>query len=137
MNIFDKCIYLHKSIEIDKKEILRLKELATEIPAADPAKEFVAGGFSSGSRFSKLIEKALDMADELARAVEEKLDYEREIYGLIESLNPQEGLVLRMFYIDGMEIADIAESLGLTVRRIYDIKSNAIKKCEELRSISQ
>ena len=136
MNIFDKCIYLHKSIELDRKELARLKELATEIPAADPAREFVGGGFSSGSRFSGLIDKALDLADELARSVEEKLDYEKEIYSLIEHVNPQEGLVLRMFYIDGMEIADIAESLGLTVRRIYDIKSNAVKKCEELRSIS-
>ena len=137
MNIFDKCIYLHKSIELDKKEILRLKELATEIPAADPAKEFVGGGFTSGSRFSGLIDKALDLADELAKSVEEKLDYEKEIYSLIEQVNPQEGLVLRMFYIDGMEIEDIADALGLTTRRIYDIKSKAIKKCEEFRSISQ
>jgi RNA polymerase sigma factor (sigma-70 family) len=136
MNIFDKCIYLHKSIEADLEEIKRLRELAKEIPATDPAREFVAGGFNSGGRFAGLIDKAIDLETELADAIEEKLDYEREIYALLDELDPLSGLVLRMRYIEGLSIAEIAERLNLTERRIYDIKSRAIKKCEELRSIS-
>lgn len=136
MNIFDKSIYLHKCIESDLAEIKRLRELAREIPASDPAKEFVAGGFSSGSRFAGLIEKAIDLEAELADAIEEKLEYERELYKLIELLDPLSSLVLRKRYIEGLTVAEIAESLGLTERRVYDIKSRAVKKCEELRSIS-
>lgn len=136
MNIFDKCIYLHKSIETDLAEIKRLRELAREIPATDPAREFVGGGFSSGSRFANLIEKAIDLETDLADAIEEKLDYEREIYELIDSLDPLSALVLRKRYIEGLTISQIAEQLELTERRIYDIKSRAVKKCEELRSIS-
>lgn len=136
MNIFDKSIYLHKCIESDLEEIKRLKKLACEIPATDPSKEFVGGGFSSGSRFSKLIEKAIDLETELADAIEEKLDYEKEIYKLLDSLDPLSGLVLRKRYIEGLTISEIAEDLDLTERRIYDIKSRAIKQCEEFRSIS-
>ena len=136
MNIFDKCIYLHKSIETDLAEIKRLRELACEIPATDPAREFIGGGFSSGSRFAALIEKAIDLETELAESIDEKLDYEREIYGLIDKLDPLSGLVLRKRYIEGLTISEIAEQLELTERRIYDIKSRAVKKCEELRSIS-
>lgn len=136
MNIFDKSVYLHKCIESDLAEIKRLKKLACEIPATDPAKEFVAGGFSSGSRFAGLIEKAIDLEAELASAIEEKLDYEREIYKLIDKLDPLSSLVLRKRYIEGLTIAQIAVQLDLTERRIYDIKSRAIKQCEEFRSIS-
>ena len=136
MNIFDKSIYLHKCIEADLAEIRRLRELAREIPASDPAKEFVAGGFSSGSRFAGLIEKAIDLETTLADAIEEKLEYEREIYKLLDQLDPLSGLVLRKRYVEGLTVAEIAEDLDLTERRIYDIKSRAVKKCEEFHSIS-
>lgn len=136
MNIFDKSMYLHKCIEADLAEIKRLRELAREIPATDPAREFVGGGFSSGGRFAGLIDKAIDLETELADAIEEKLDYEREIYSLIDKLDPLSGLVLRKRYIEGLTVAEIAEQLDLTERRIYDIKSRAVKQCEEFRSIS-
>lgn len=136
MNIFDKCFYLHQHIESDLVEIRRLKTLASEIPATDPAKEFTGGGFSSGSKFSKLIDKAIDMEESLLRSIEEKLDYEREIYQLMDSLDPLSALVLRKRYIEGMSVREIAIDLDLSERRVHDIKSRAIKKCEELRATS-
>lgn len=136
MNLFDRCIYLHRQIESDLAEIKRLKRLASEIPATDPAKEFAGGGFSSGSKFSKLIDKAIDMENDLLLAVEQKLDFEREIYALIDQLDPLSSLVLRKRYIEGMSVKDIAIDLDLGERRIHDIKSRAIKKCEELRTAS-
>lgn len=136
MNIFDKCFYLHQHIESDLAEIRRLKVLASEIPATDPAKEFVGGGFSSGSKFSKLIDKAVDMEDALLQAIEQKLDYEKEIYALMDQLDPLSALVLRKRYIEGMAVRDIALDLDLSERRVHDIKSRAVKKCEELRTAS-
>lgn len=136
MNIFDQCIYLHRQIESDLAEIKRLKRLASEIPATDPAREFSGGSFSSGSKFAKLIDKAVDMETSLLRAVEEKLDFEREIYALMDQLDPLSGLVLRKRYIEGMSVKDIALDLDLGERRVHDIKSRAIKKCEELRTVS-
>lgn len=133
MNIFDECIYLHESIETDLAEIKRLRTLAKEIPATDPSKEFVKGGFTSNSRFSGLIDKVIDLESELEAAIDEKLEYERQIYKLIDSLDPLSALVLRKRYIEGLSVREIAEDLKLTERRIYDIKSRAVKKCEELR----
>lgn len=136
LNIFDKCFYLHQHIESDLAEIERLKQLAQQIPTTDPAKEFVGGGFSSGSRFSKIIEKAIDMEADLMQAIEEKLDFEREIYRLMDGLDPLSALVLRKRYIKGMSVKDIALELDLSERRVHDIKSRAIKKCEESHTTS-
>jgi RNA polymerase sigma factor (sigma-70 family) len=136
MNLFDKSIYLHKCIEADLAEIKRLRELAREIPTTDPAREFVGGGFTSGSRFAKLIDKVIDLETELSEAIEEKLDYEKEIYQLLDQLDPLSALVLRKRYVEGLTVAEIAGHLGLTERRVYDIKARAVKKCEEFRSIS-
>jgi RNA polymerase sigma factor (sigma-70 family) len=136
MNIFDKSIYLHKSIKTDLEEIQRLRELAQGVSVSDPSREFVGGGFSTSGRFTGLIEKAIDLETALAASIEEKLEYEREIYKLIEQLDPMSALVLRKRYIEGKTISEIAEDLNLTERRIYDIKSRAVKKCEELHSIS-
>ena len=136
MNIFDQCIYLHKCIDTDLAEIKRLKRLAQEIPATDPSKEFSGGSFSSGSRFSALMDKAMDIETMLIESVEAKLGYEREVYALIEGLDPLSALVLRKRYIDGLSIKEIALDLEMSERRIHDIKSRAIKKCEESRTAS-
>jgi RNA polymerase sigma factor (sigma-70 family) len=136
MNIFDKFLYLQEIIEDDMAEINRLRQLATEISGVDPSKEFVSGGFVSDARYTGLINKALDLAAELEEQVEKKLEYEREIYKLLEELNPLDALVLRRFYIQRQTIREIAYALRKSERRIQDIKSNAIKKCEKLRFIS-
>lgn len=136
MNIFDQCFYLHQHIEADLIEIERLKKLASALPATDPAKEFTSGGFARDSKFAKLIDKAIDMENELIRAVEMKLDFEREIYKLMDTLDPLSALVLRKRYIEGMQIKDIALDLDLSERRVHDIKSRAIKKCEESHTTS-
>lgn len=136
MNLFDKCFYLHQHIESDLAEIRRLKKLAQEIPATDPAKEFAGGGFSSGSKFSKLIDKAIDMEADLMKSIDMKLDFERQIYALMDQLDPLSALVLRKRYIEGMAVRDIARDLDLSERRVHDIKSRAVKKCEELHAAS-
>lgn len=136
MNIFDKCIYLHKAIECDLAEIDRLKKLAAQIPATDPSKEFSKGSFRPQARFTMLIDKAVDLETELMEAINEKLDYEREVYKLLETLDPLSALVLRKRYIEGMTVKEIASDLDLSERRIHDIKSRAVKKCEEFHAAS-
>lgn len=137
MNIFDRCIYLHKSIQCDLDEIKRLKRLAMEIPATDPSREFIGGGFKAESRHERLLIKADELGTYLLDKIEEKLEYEERIYRLIEELDdPPGALVLRKRYIQGMPIKDIAKDLGLSERRVQDIKANAIKQCEKLHSIS-
>lgn len=136
MNIFDKCIYLHKAIECDLAEIERLRKLAAQIPATDPSKEFSKSGFRTQARFAELIDKAVDLETKLIEMINEKLDYEREIYNLLDRLEPADALILRKRYIEGMTVKEIAFDLDLSERRIHDIKSRAIKKCEESRTVS-
>lgn len=139
MNIFDKCRYLHDSIGADLEEIERLKRLAKTIPATDPAKEFVGGGFKSGARYTELIHKAMDIETTLLDMIDARLDCEREIYGILNQLDkidPLGALVLRKFYIQDITAKDIAIQLNFSERYIQDIKSRAIAKCEKLHTTS-
>lgn len=136
MNIFDACKYLHKVVECDIAEIERLRRLACQIPTSDPAREFTGGGSRSQANFAFIIEKAIDLEAELMDAINKKLDYEREAYKLLNTLDPLSALVLRKRYIEGMTVKEIAIDLDLSERRIHDIKSRAIKKCEESHTVS-
>jgi RNA polymerase sigma factor (sigma-70 family) len=137
MNIFDQHRYLLETIDEDLQEVERLKRLAKSIPTADPSKEFVGRGFISGARYTELVDKAIDMETTILDMTNEKLDFEREIYALLRQLDridPQGALVLRKFYIKNITVKDIAIQLDLSERRVHDIKSRAIRKCEELRT---
>lgn len=132
MNIFEEVYYLHRHIDSDIAEIKRLKKLAGEIPATDPSREFSGGAFSAGSRASRLIDKAVDMEAMLQDKIEQRLDFERKVYGLLDKLDPRSALILRKRYIEGMQVRDIARELDLTERRVHDIKSAALKECDRL-----
>lgn len=136
MNIFDTCIYLHKVVECDIAEIERLRKLARQIPSIDPSKEFIEGGVKSQARFAALIDKAIDLETDLMAAIDAKLDYEREVYKLLNTLDPLSALVLRKRYIEGKTVKEIALDLDLSERRIHDIKSRAIRKCEQSHTVS-
>ena len=136
MNIFDKCVYLHKMVKCDIAEIERLRLLATQIPTADPSREFTRGNPKSQAKFAEVVDKIIDLEADLMAAVDEKIDYEREVYKILNTLDPLSALILRKRYIEGMAVKEIALDLDLSERRVHDIKSRAIKKCEESRTVS-
>ena len=136
MNIFDACVYLHKVVECDIAEIERLRRLACQLPTADPSKEFTKGSPRPQAKFAAVIDKAVDLEMDLIAAINAKLDYEREVYKLLNTLDPLSALVLRKRYIEGMTVKEIALELDLSERRVHDIKSRAIRKCEESHTVS-
>lgn len=136
MNIFEACIYLHQVIECDLAEIDRLRRLSCQISSADPSVAFTKGTLRPQAKFAEMINKAIDLEAELVDAINTKLDYEREVYKLLDTLDPLSALVLRKFYIEKMTVKDIARDLDLSERRIHDIKSRAVRKCEESRTVS-
>ena len=136
MDVFNKYILLDKLIDSNMEEIKRLKELAAAIPTADPSKEFISGEPAIQSKFSDLIDKAVDMEDELVKEINEYLDCKKELYSVLKKLdNPAHALVLRYRYLDRMTYEQIAEKLGCSVRNVYNLKNAALS--EALHFISQ
>lgn len=136
MDIFNKYLMLDKLIDSNMEEIKKLKELAAAIPTADPSREFISGGPIVQSKFSDLIDKAVDLEDELIKEIDEYLDYKRELYEIIKKLkNPAHALVLRYRYLERLTYEEIAEKLGCSVRNVYNLKNAALS--EAFHSISQ
>lgn len=137
MDIFDKYATLDKLIESNMEEIKRLKEMAASIPTIDPSREFISGGPIVQSKFSDLIDKAVDLENELIREIGEYLDAKKELYDILKKISPIHALVLRYRYLDRLTYEEIAEKLGCSVRRVYNLKNAAVKECEEFHFIAQ
>ena len=136
MDIFEKYTTLAKLIESDMEAIKRLKAMAASIPTADPSREFISGGPIVQSKFSDLIDKAVDMENELVREIGEYLDAKKELYDILKKISPVHALVLRYRYLDGLTYEEIAEKLDCSVRHVYNLKNAAIKECEEFHFIA-
>lgn len=133
MNIFEQYTHYRRSIEIDQERIARLRESAYKTPTSDPAKEFSGGGFSQGSRFSRIIDETTDMEQLLKETIGNMLQCQAEVYRRLKELDAVDSkgaLILRMRYIQEKSPEEIAVELRLSKRRVQDILSRAIKKCE-------
>ena len=64
-------------------------------------------------------------------AVEEKI-YNNELKEIlrdkIQHLNKQQALVLQLYYVDELNVYEIAEVLSVTTGRVSQIKSSAVSK---------
>jgi DNA-directed RNA polymerase specialized sigma24 family protein len=127
----EKLLVLHQLIETNMAEIKRLRELAIALPAVDPSKEHVKGGPLVQSKFANIIEKLVDLEKDLYAEIEEYVDYEKEMLEVIAKMPPEQGLVLKYFYIEKLPVEYIARKLGVTVRHVYNLKSAALKESEK------
>ena len=132
MNILSKYIMLDELIASNTEEIKRLKELAASMPIADPSREFISGGPIVQSKFTDLIDKAVDLENELIGQIDEYLDCKKRLYRVINSLeNPIHVLVMRYRYLDRLTYEEIAEKLNCSVRNVYNIKNAALAELSE------
>ncbi len=134
--MFNKYIFLNKKINCNLDEIARLRELAETISTSDPSREFISGGPQVQCRFAEIVDKIIDLENDLANEIAEYVEYKKELHQLIKKLSPVHELVLRYRYIEGLTIEEIAEKLDCSVRHVYNLKSAALKECERLHFIS-
>ena len=129
IGILNRCYYLPQIIESKLEEIKRLRLLSESIPGPDPSKEFIPGGPQVQCRFAEIIDKIIDLEGEILDEVNELLDLQKDAHKIINAVQDDtERLILQYYYIDRMEMDDIATEIGYTPRQTYRIKKRALEK---------
>lgn len=129
ISILNRCYYLPKIIESKLEEIKRLRLLSESIPGPDPSKEFIPGGPQVQCRFAEIIDKVIDLEGEILEQINEMLDIQKEAYKIINALQDDtERLILQYYYIDRLEMDEIAAKIGYCPRQAYRIKKQALAK---------
>ena len=129
LNILIKCYYLPQLIASKTEEIKRLRELSQSIPGGDPSREFIPGGPQVQCRFAEIIDKAIDLESEILDEINELLDLQKTAHEIINAVQDDtERLILQYYYIDRLDMEDIAEEIGYTLRQTYRIKKKAVEK---------
>lgn len=129
LNILIKCYYLPQLIASKTEEIKRLRELSQSIPGGDPSREFIPGGPQVQCRFAEIIDKAIDLESEILDEINELLDLQKAAHEIINAVQDDtERLILQYYYIDRLDMEDIAEEIGYTLRQTYRIKKKAVEK---------
>ncbi len=133
INVLNRCYYLPQLIASKTEEIKRLRELSESIPGADPTREFIPGGNEVHCRFAEIIDKVIDLENELLDKIDELLDLQKEAHEIIDSVEDEtERLILQYYYIDRRIIEEIAEEIGYCPRQVYRIKRNALRKLKNM-----
>lgn len=126
MNVLEKYYILPQLIDAKIEEIRRLRELSVSITSADPSREFVQGGSQVQCRFADIINRIIDLENELNDEVIEMLDCEIEAKGFIETVkDPVLRVFLHYYYIDRLTIEQIAQKMNYSIRQLYRIKSKS------------
>jgi DNA-directed RNA polymerase specialized sigma subunit len=129
MHILEKSYWLPNLINSKTAEITRLRELAMSIPSSNFEQEFVSGGPKVQCRHAELIDKIVDLEAEILEEINELVDCQKEARQIINSIeDPTERMVLQYYYLDRIEMADIAAEMGYSLRQLYRIKAKALSK---------
>lgn len=133
LSILNKCYYLPQLIASKTEEIKRLRELSESISGADPSREFIPGGPQVQCRFAEIIDKVIDLESEILDDINELLDMQKEAHKIIDAVQDDtERLILQYYYIDRLEMDEIASEMGYCPRQAYRIKKNALKKIKNM-----
>jgi hypothetical protein len=133
LSILNKCYYLPQLIASKTEEIKRLRELSVSIQGADPSREFIPGGPQVQCRFAEIVDKVIDLEGEILDNINELLDVQKEAHKIINAVEDEtERLILQYYYIDRLEMDEIAAKIGYCPRQAYRIKKNALKKIKNM-----
>ena len=115
-----------------KESLQRHLEIATSTTSSTTI-EKVAGTPKNAKE--EALAEASDLSMQLAEIIEMKRKLQIDAFWLIERVgNKNQRMLLRMYYIDGLTWADVAERLNMSVRYVSgDLKKKAIEKIEILR----
>lgn len=115
-----------------KESLQRHLEIATST-TSNTTIEKVAGTPKNAKE--EALAEASDLSMQLAEIIEMKRKLQIDAFWLIERVgNKNQRMLLRMYYIDGLTWADVAERLNMSVRYVSgDLKKKAIEKIEILR----
>ena len=133
LTILNKCYYLPQLIASKNEEIKRLRELSESIAGGDFSREFIPGGPQVQCRFAEIIDKVIDLEGEILNEINELLEFQKEAHKIINAVQDDtERIILQYYYIDRLEMEEIAAKIGYCPRQAYRIKKQALRKIKNI-----
>lgn len=124
---FEKLILMRQLIESKQDEVKRLRYLAASLSGVDNTGEKVRSSGNTKCRHAELIDKAVDLENEILEDINRMLDYQREVGEAIDSLpNQMWRLVMRDLYIDGLTAGETAKRRGISIRTVQNYKREIV-----------
>ena len=79
-------------------------------------------------RIANLTAKIITLDNILITKLSKLVDFQIEIEEAIDTLESADRLLMRLRYIDGKKWDDIADEMGYSIQRVWQIHSSALKK---------
>ena len=109
----------------------RIEELETIVNKVNTAYSNMPRGSHDPHRREATLAELIDMKNELMDMVDELIDEEKYIrYAIDEMTDETHKDIIEQVYINGKNLSDIADSMGITARQIYRLRDNAIAEME-------
>ena len=123
-----QAMWLDQTIDIKIKHLESLRSLAMKV-TTDTSRERVSGGPVDKSPMEKTIVKIVDLENELNEEIDRLVDLKSDILESINKMkNPVSQLLLEMRYIQGQAWEEVAFTLGLSERSVFNIHGRALKE---------
>ena len=119
---------LAQQVRLIEKEIGRMRERATSLQHPAGAQRSKASRAGAGAGFAGLVDKYVDIARQLEPKLEALKYHRRRIEKAIESLDPLEQLVVRLYYFEGMRWERVCIEINYSWRQVHRLHSSALKK---------
>ena len=116
---------LSKEIKNLKEEIARIRDSAYYTPRLIDG---MPRARSNEDRIANLTAKIITLDDILVTKLSKLVDFQIEIEEAIDTLESADRLLMRLRYIDGKKWDDIADEMGYSIQRVWQIHSSALKK---------
>ncbi len=129
----DAKTYLGQAYRIDRRinskieQVSALHDLATKATAALDSEP--VSGTRNPQRLQEVIDKMIDLEDELNSDIDELVDLKREIMGVIKGVENREyQTLLEMRYLSFKTWERIAVDLGYSIQHIHRLHRQALGK---------
>lgn len=132
--IKEKKKFLKRYLRIMKR-VERLENKRAQLDArltsisGRPITDMPRGGIPMN--MNDVLANKLETEERITRLTRESMDIRKEIFGLLDGLTDVRHVeVLELFFIDGLQVEDIAERMGYTTRHTMRFYTDAIKKLD-------
>lgn len=125
--------YLGQAYRIDQRINSKIEQIASlrnlAIKATTTLSDTPPSGTHNVHRMENIIIKIADMEDELNADIDRLVNLKKEIMAVIKSVeNPEQQTLLELRYMCFKTWEEIAVEMGCTIRHIYRLRDDAIKK---------
>ena len=124
-------VYLVREIEQIEEE---KEKLASGLICAVHIDGMPHGNSAWNDRMAELTVKLMDLTSVLAERLNSVIALRIEIENSIDSLEPQERIVLRLRYIEGKDWEKIALSLNYSIQHVWRLHSEILQKLDGMDS---